>query len=298
MEKIEGIIINSPDDFKENPGLRQITKLMLNNLWGRFGMNENMSTCQFVSDFEQLEKLMEDVTREIHGVRVINEKIVQVISRYADSDYLPCSRDTNFFVAVATTAWARICLYQEIERVGERMLYCNTDSVIYEESENPEENLRLGSFLGEMTSELDDDHYIIEFVSGGPKNYGYVTKKAKTVVKVKGFTLNCTNAEAFSFQKIKEVILNSVSGFTVVNSVTCAKRRKVIQRDEFLGQRMENAEEVSVIAGSEGISVFNPMRIRTRTWEIVQRAEQKLYSFEFNKRVIDVYTCDTFPYGY
>jgi hypothetical protein len=294
VEKIEGIIINSPDDFKENPGLRQITKLMLNNLWGRFGMNENMSMCQFVSDFEQLEKLMEDVTREIQGVRVINEKIVQVISRYADSDYLPCSRDTNIFVAVATTAWARIRLYQEIEKVGERVLYCDTDSVIYEESENPEENLKLGSFLGEMTSELDDDDYIIEFVSGGPKNYGYVTKKGKTVVKVKGFTLNCTNAEAFSFKKIREVILNGVVG-----DVTCAKRRKVIQRDEFLDQHMENAEEVSAIAGSEGISVFNPMRIfRTRTWEIVQRAEQKLYSFEFNKRVIDVNTRDTFPYGY
>jgi hypothetical protein len=250
--------------------------------------------CQFVSDFEQLEKLMEDVTREIQGVRVINEKIVQVISRYADSDYLPCSRDTNIFVAVATTAWARIRLYQEIEKVGERVLYCDTDSVIYEESENPEENLKLGSFLGEMTSELDDDDYIIEFVSGGPKNYGYVTKKGKTVVKVKGFTLNCTNAEAFSFKKIREVILNGVVG-----DVTCAKRRKVIQRDEFLDQHMENAEEVSAIAGSEGISVFNPMRIfRTRTWEIVQRAEQKLYSFEFNKRVIDVNTRDTFPYGY
>ncbi len=299
VEKIEGITISSPDDFNENPGLRKITKLMLNNMWGRFGMNENMSTCQCVSDFEELEKLMEDVTREVQGVGVINEKIVQVISKYADADYLPCSRDTNIFIAVATTAWARIRLYQEIEKVGERVLYCNTDSVIYEASENPKENLKLGSFLGEMTSELDDDDYIIEFVSGGPKNYGYVMKKGKTVVKVKGFTLNCTNAEAFSFQRIKEVILNGVSGCVVVNPVTCAKRRKVIQRDEFLDRRMENAEEVSAISGSEGILVFNPVRIyRTRAWEIVQRAEQKLYLFEFNKRVIDVNTCDTFPYGY
>ena len=31
----------------------------------------------------------------------------------------------------------------------------------------------LGSYLGDFTSELKDEEYIEEFVSGGPKNYGY-----------------------------------------------------------------------------------------------------------------------------
>lgn len=41
-----------------------------------------------------------------------------------------------------------------------------------------------------MTNELDESDYIIEFVSGGTKNYGYVTKKGKVVCKVRGFSLN------------------------------------------------------------------------------------------------------------
>ncbi len=288
----EGISINGPGDFKENPGLRQITKLMLNNLWGRFGMNENMSMCQFVGDFENMEKIMEDVTREIQAVRVINDKIVQVTSRTADRDYLPCSRDTNIFVAITTTAWARIRLYHELEKVGNRVLYCDTDSIIYKESPNPAENLKIGSFFGELTSELDDDDYIVEFVSGGPKNYGYITKKGKAVVKVKGFTLNCTNAEAFTFEKIKAVILNGVG-----EKWLAGKKQKL--RLDFLDHHMECETEASAFADAQGISVYNPVRIsRTRMWEIVQKAEQKLYSFSFDKRVVDSETFDTFPYGY
>jgi hypothetical protein len=297
VKEKEGIIIKSPDDFKENPGLRQITKLMLNNLWGRFGMNENMSTSQFVSDFEELEKILEDVTREVQAVRVINEKIVQVTTRVMERDYLSCSRDTNIFVALATTAWARIRLYRELDKLGDRVLYCDTDSVIYRESPNPDENLKLGKFLGDMTSELDEGDYIKEFVSGGPKNYGYVTKNGKTEVKIKGFTLNSTNAVAFSFEKIKEVIINGVAN--VDHHDGRAKRRKCLDRAEFLDKHLEHGEGPSAFAGSAGISAYNPVRIfRTRTWDVIQKAEQKLYSFNFDKRVIDKDSFDTFPYGY
>jgi hypothetical protein len=199
---------------------------------------------------------------------------------------------------LTTTAWARIRLYRELEKVGRRVLYADTDSVIYRESPNASENLTVGSFLGEMTSELDEDDNIVEFVSGGPKNYGYITKKGKMAVKIRGFTLNCTNAEAFSFEKIKNVILNGVEGLRD-GPGRPAKRRKLLHRAEFMDKHLENPEEPTAFAEPHGISVYNPVRIaRTRDWEVLQKAEQKLYSFDFDKRVIDSQTYDTFPYGY
>ena len=33
----------------------------------------------------------------------------------------------------------------------------------------------LGDYIGEMTNELDDDDFIIEFTTAGPKNYSYKT---------------------------------------------------------------------------------------------------------------------------
>ena len=48
------------------------------------------------------------------------------------------SPNLNVFVACFTTAWARLRLYEALPLLGERVLYYETDSVIYlEEPNNP-----------------------------------------------------------------------------------------------------------------------------------------------------------------
>ena len=292
----ENIHIEKPEDFKENPGMRQITKLMLNNLWGRFGMSANMSKTTFVSNFADLEKILEDPLKEVQSLRIINEEITQVIWRATGNDFLACASDTNIFVALVTTGWARIRLYQEMDKLKERILYCDTDSVIYEESQNQSENLQVGTFLGDMTSELEPDDHIVEFVSGGPKNYGYLTKNNKAVVKVKGFTLNSTNAPAFSFNNLKRVIMQGVKD----NLEPAAKKRRLVTiRENFLYKHLETEDEASAFADEYGVSVYNPVKIaRSRNWEILQAAEQKVYTFQNDKRVFNRKSYDTTPYGY
>ena len=75
---------------------------------------------------------------------------------------------TNVFVAAFTTCWARLKLYSYLERLGDQVMYYDTDSVIYRWKEG-QNKLETGDFLGDMTDELDGDT-IEEFVSGGPKN--------------------------------------------------------------------------------------------------------------------------------
>lgn len=85
---------------------------------------------------------------------------------------------TNIFVAAFTTCLARPKLYESLEKLGEQVLYFDTDSVIYRLRPGQPE-IPLGDFLGNMTNELDDGDHITEFVSGGPKNYGYTTAQGK-----------------------------------------------------------------------------------------------------------------------
>ena len=47
----------------------------------------------------------------------------------------------------------------------------------------------MGNYLGDLTDELDGD-YITTFISGGPKNYAYVTNKGKSQTKIRGITLD------------------------------------------------------------------------------------------------------------
>ena len=66
---------------------------------------------------------------------------------------------------------------------------------IYNEGDDLPET---GDFLGQMTDELagySPGSYIVEIVSGGPKNYAFkvyhpTTGEYSYVVKVKGITLN------------------------------------------------------------------------------------------------------------
>ena len=93
--------------------------------------------------------------------------------------------------------------------LGERVLYYDTDSVIYRQlpSESP---VQTGDFLGDMTNELEGEDYIVGFVSGGAKNYGYRTHQGKTECKVRGFTLNVRGKGSLNYDVMKQNILNEL----------------------------------------------------------------------------------------
>ena len=73
------------------------------------------------------------------------------------------------FIVAFTTSQTRLKLYGALDTLKERVLYYNTDSVIYRWKPG-QVDLPLGEFLGEFTDEVSGDP-IVEFVSGGAKNY-------------------------------------------------------------------------------------------------------------------------------
>ena len=70
---------------------------------------------------------------------------------------------TNIFIAAFTTCQARLKLYESLEALGDRVLYYDTDSVIYTWKPG-QTKIPLGDYLGDMTNELDEGDYIVEFV--------------------------------------------------------------------------------------------------------------------------------------
>ena len=71
-------------------------------------------------------------------------------------------------------------------------------------------NPDLGNYLGEFTSELGKDDHIVEFVSGGPKNYGYTTKKGKVECKVRGFRLNSEGKSQLNYNVMRQNVLDEI----------------------------------------------------------------------------------------
>lgn len=296
----EGITLE-PKDFKFNQGLRMVGKLCCNCLWGRMGMRDIFHSVTLCYDMHSLHKILFDQHNEISCVRYVSENCVAVLYCKRSVDILNFTNNTSIILAVFTTANARIRLFQLIKKMGARVVYTDTDSIFYEKSSVESENLPTGQFLGELTNELDENEVIDEFVSGGPKIYAYKTSKGKTVVKIKGFQLNVRNSEAFSFENLKRVILsqfeknfdNDIGRMRFVKNSLKDARQKLY--DDFHGL-VPNAS--SVIATDDAISVFDASRIRRDfAWSLLSTSEQKMYSFQFDKRIIlEDFSC--VPFGF
>ena len=156
-------------------------------MWGNFGERLNKTQVKEFRDHQAFHRFLDTDTLDVRHVSFINKEMVEVHYQHQEEDIL-VSPNLNIFVACFTTCWARLRLYEALQLLGQRVLYYDTDSVIYlEELGQPNPPLR--DYLGEFTSELDADDYIMEFVSEGPKNYGYQTKKGKVECKVRGFRL-------------------------------------------------------------------------------------------------------------
>lgn len=134
---------------------------------------------------------------------------MDVVTTMAEEEYKR-SFKTNVFIAAFTTSLARLKLYNALDVLQDRALYYDTDSVIYK-SKPGEEKLPLGLFLGQFTDELGGDT-IVEFVSGGAKNYGYRTRRGKTECKVRGFTPNYETLHKLNYEPMKANILKELDG--------------------------------------------------------------------------------------
>ena len=144
-------------------------------------------------------------------------------------------------------------------------MYYDTDSVTCK-TKLGQEKLPLGRYLRQFTDELGGDS-IVEFCSGGAKNYGYLTKKGKVECKVRGFTLNYEALQALNYYTMRDNIVKE------------------------LDQPMQQQREMAIT-----IPDFFDRDQTTKKIKLTERV--KKYGLVFDKRVIDAATRVSMPYGY
>jgi len=253
------------DKIEYNPGLRTLAKLMLNSMWGKFGQRLNKTQVQTFDDPQAFHRFLKTGTIEVKHVSVKNEDMVEVHYKYQNED-IPVSPNLNIFIACFTTCHARLRLYEALEKLGQRTLYFDTDSVIFVTDEG-QANPDLGHYLGDFANELKGDDYIQEFVSGGPKNYGFTTKNGKVECKVRGFRLNSEGKSQLNYDVMKNNVLDEIQ------------------------KPLLNPRQTQVVKSHQ--IVRDPQNYQLYTFP-----EYKHYQLVYDKRVVDPVTFQTFPYGY
>ena len=100
------------------------------NLWGKFGERQNKPQTHVITSPHQLFNILDDPVYEISAVRICSEDVMELVTTMAEEEY-ECSFKTNVFIAAFTTLHARLKLYSALDTLKERMLYYDTDSVIF-----------------------------------------------------------------------------------------------------------------------------------------------------------------------
>ncbi|KAK2848567.1 hypothetical protein Q5P01_008401 [Channa striata] len=170
----QGILLDA-SKIQSNPAKRQVAKLCLNSFWGKFAQKSNMIQTELVSDPAAFFSLMFSGTHKVKYFNFLNENLAMIQYCYNDVCVPPPNKTDNVFIAAFTTGHTRLKLYSHMEQLERRVLYYDTDSLIYttRQGETP---LPLGNYLGDLTDELNSDS-IKEFVSAGPKSYAYQTRQ-------------------------------------------------------------------------------------------------------------------------
>ena len=162
-----------------NAGKRQIAKLQLNSLWGKLAERCKYEFCFNVDQEEFLYYENLEATGAIqfsYKMRISEDSWLVMGSRIKNPAYTKQEIENRLNTSVAigshVTMWGRRMLWEEMRRLQKRVLYHDTDSIIYAYDQANPYNTPTGTYLGDWEEELPGCA-MIEFVALAPKTYSY-----------------------------------------------------------------------------------------------------------------------------
>jgi len=92
---------------------------------------------------------------EVEKLMLASDDVVWPSWRFMAEEQIPSLRHTNKVFGAYVTAGARIHLYSYLDRLQERALYCDTDSIMFVQLRDEPALVEFVDNLGAMTSKLN-----------------------------------------------------------------------------------------------------------------------------------------------
>lgn len=216
--------------MEKNPVLKKVAKGPPTSAWGKHAESVDHPQARIFGtcDAEEGKSFYESVHN--NGM-VVNQFTSlgddRIMFKYTESrrrtkpdlhkGYLPA--------AVFVTSYARLYLWEELNKLGKRVLMHDTDSIIYTAAGESEGSvcyhgdyecedcydIEEGDCLGDWETESIEDKNdgINEFVAIGPKSYGIRCGNGHTSIKCKGACIKYSHSDMFNFDVMKEMVFNN-----------------------------------------------------------------------------------------
>jgi len=218
-----GIVLDKAS-ISKNAGKRTLAKMKLNSMWGKWAQNQNKTQTTLVTSVKGLYELLTSPGTEVTNLIFPNDEVVWVSWKHSEEN-IAVGKNVIVAVAAYVTTKARLKLYEYLSELGESVLYCDTDSVIFVHKVDVPPKVKTDDYLSHLTIELEvigSGFFIQEFVSGGPKNYAFSvlrpsTGKHTTKYKVKCINFNNGNSKVVNFTTLRDMNLKGTTPVHVYN---------------------------------------------------------------------------------
>ena len=150
--------------------------------------------------------------------------MVQMNYNFKDQ-FVDNSKNTNVYIACFTTSHARLVLYDKLDYLNEKVLYFDTDSIIY--TDDGTKNIETGDMLGDMTDKISGKG-ISSFASTGLKSYSFKYGDNEQKSTIKGFTLNHENNNLLNHDSLSKIVKKQIREITIVNENKITRKNREI----------------------------------------------------------------------
>jgi DNA polymerase type B, organellar and viral len=182
------------NEYVKGHPMNLIAKLLLNSLYGKFGMKVESTTVDIFNlnrdkDKLALKKLLETVGESIQDHIELGENqylfVRNTLSNILEEDSYH-GTDVNIAIASTVTAGARIQMSYFKNNPNFNLYYSDTDSAVIDQ-QLPE------SMVGKELGLVKLEHAIKKAVFLAPKVYGFVDANGNETIKIKGVTEEVTS---------------------------------------------------------------------------------------------------------
>jgi hypothetical protein len=204
------------------PAKRKVFKIMLNSGWGKHCQRAAMDQMHILGNQDMQESLdmwtnLSEGKTALKGYVNLGSKIL-VKTEMSGWTTNPNLHEGYLPAGLFVPAWGRLMLYEQLEQLGDRVLYHDTDSIIYIYDplvyNIPESNV-----WGKWSVEKIDSKNggLRGFVGLGPKSYGIRAANGVSEIKVKGLSLKLAHKELFNF----DVMDKHIQTYLEMGESTC-----------------------------------------------------------------------------
>jgi hypothetical protein len=196
------------EKVEKNPVLRQLAKIFLNCLWGKLCQKNASEYERFIYGYKQYLEICSNSMINLSTIKFRHVNGCVFKARYELTDNLQeTNRFLNIPIAASVTAHAQVVLMRQMFKIGpERVLYCDTDSIMFIREKALEKLNKSG--LGNWEDEHPNE-VIKRFWALAPKCYMMEIDSDNTIdyhFKCKGVRSTEDNRKNTSYDKIHDLI--------------------------------------------------------------------------------------------